>query len=116
MNMYTVAKHPRIPRQLDRDSMGVDLYAEHRSWSPIATSTTQKTQGELDEELGFKIDSRKSRIEGSEYSRGQGNGKGRSLAQHFGEIKKVNAENQIKEIEELREEFGFQNLPSGVWS
>jgi hypothetical protein len=78
------------------------------------TYKSQKTEEELQKELDLKANMKKTFIAGFEDSHGRGKSKGRSLSQRLGDVKKMNAQNQAKEIEKLREEFGDQNVPETI--
>ena len=72
--------------------------------TPLARS--QKTADELKDSLGLSVNLQKTRLDGFENARGEGNGKGRSLAERLGDIKKMSPSKQQEEISKLRDEFG----------
>ena len=78
------------------------------------TYKSQKTKEDLLKELDLKGNMKKTFITGFEDSHGRGKSKGRSLYQRLADVKMMNPQNQAKEIEKLREEFGEQNEPETV--
>lgn len=72
--------------------------------TPLARSS--KTADELRESLGLNVNLQSKRLDGFENARGEGNGKGRSLAERLGDIKKMSPSKQQVEIGKLRDEFG----------
>ena len=69
-------------------------------------SRSQRTEQELKDNLGLNVDLKKTRVDSFENARGRGNGKGRSLTQRLGDVKKMSPQKQETEIAMLREEFG----------
>jgi hypothetical protein len=72
-------------------------------------SRSQRTGEELKDSLGLNVNLKKTRVDSFENAHGRGNGRGRSLTERLGDLKKMSPQKQETEIAKLREEFGMQD-------